>query len=384
MLRGLFSGSTPSEGLGHPVTAVGDPFQAIYGWRGAAASNITAFADDFRRADGRPSRRFALTVNRRSGQLDPRRGQRAERPAPAQRRRCGRLDGQGWGCCRPRRGTASGQVRAATFDTWPEEVAWIGDQIVACTAPAWPPRWADIAVLTRRNADIAPLYGELTARDVPVEIVGLGGLLHLPEVMDVTATLRLVDDVTANPDLIRLLTGPRWRIGPRDLALLGRRARELARDPRTRRVAPTPRASTRPGVLDALERAVADVDPTEVVSLLDALENPGDGAVLRRRPAAVRAAGRRARLPAPAQRRAGAGPDPPGDRHHGSGCGADGHPGVRPDRPGATSSAPSWTRSRPTSTWTATRRCPACWRTCRPRSSRAPGWSRRCRRTARR
>ena len=44
-----------------------------------------------------------------------------------------------------------------------------------------------------------------------------------------TATLRLVDDVTANPDLIRLLTGPRWRIGPRDLALLGRRARELAR-----------------------------------------------------------------------------------------------------------------------------------------------------------
>ena len=67
MLRGLFSGSTPSDGLGHPVTAVGDPFQAIYGWRGAAASNITSFADDFRRVDGRPSRRFALTVNRRSG-----------------------------------------------------------------------------------------------------------------------------------------------------------------------------------------------------------------------------------------------------------------------------------------------------------------------------
>ena len=41
MLRGLFSGRTPEDGLGHPVTAVGDPFQAIYGWRGAAASNIT-------------------------------------------------------------------------------------------------------------------------------------------------------------------------------------------------------------------------------------------------------------------------------------------------------------------------------------------------------
>ena len=131
-------------------------------------------------------------------------------------------------------------------------------------------RWADIAVLTRRNADIAPLYAELTAREVPVEIVGLGGLLHLPEVMDVTATLRLIDDVTANPDLIRLLTGPRWRVGPRDLALLGRRALQLARDGAS--------SGTGPGgdsVLEALEHAVADLDPTDVVSLLDALEDPG-------------------------------------------------------------------------------------------------------------
>ena len=44
------------------------------------------------------------------------------------------------------------------------------------------------------------------AGEVPVEIVGLRGLLGLPEVLDVTATLRLVDDVTANPDLVRLLT----------------------------------------------------------------------------------------------------------------------------------------------------------------------------------
>ena len=49
------------------MTAVGDPFQAIYGWRGAAASNILTFADDFPRTDGRPAHRFALTVNRRSG-----------------------------------------------------------------------------------------------------------------------------------------------------------------------------------------------------------------------------------------------------------------------------------------------------------------------------
>ncbi|MGI3782059.1 MAG: 3'-5' exonuclease, partial [Janthinobacterium lividum] len=122
------------------------------------------------------------------------------------------------------------------------------------------------------------------AREVPVEIVGLGGLLGLPEVMDVIATLRLVDDVTANPDLVRLLTGPRWRVGPRDLALLGRRARELARaalgrDDHAGAAAERGVGGQVPApaqVRLALVDAVADLDPTEVVSLLDALEDPGD------------------------------------------------------------------------------------------------------------
>ena len=168
-------------------------------------------------------------------------------------------------------------MRAATFETWPEEISWIGDQIAGLRAGGEVSRWADVAVLTRRNADIAPLYAELTARNVPVEIVGLGGLLHLPEIMDITATLRLIEDVTANPDLIRLLTGPRWQVGPRDLALLGRRARELARA--TRNPADDPQEE--PGgaaVLTSLEHAVAEVDPTEVVSLLDALDSPGEAA----------------------------------------------------------------------------------------------------------
>ena len=51
MLSRLFSGPDADSGLGHPVTAVGDPNQAIYGWRGASVSNILEFAQDF------PSRR---------------------------------------------------------------------------------------------------------------------------------------------------------------------------------------------------------------------------------------------------------------------------------------------------------------------------------------
>ena len=280
MLRGLFSGPTASEGRGHPVTAVGDPFQAIYGWRGAAASNITTFAEGFPRSDGRSARRYALTVNRRSGRaiLDVAnalsRPLRTDADSTIASSTPPATDG---GLLHAPEGTPSGQVRAATFETWPEEITWIGDQIAGLRSSGEVTRWAEVAVLTRRNADIAPLYAELTARDVPVEIVGLGGLLHLPEMMDVTATLRLIDDVTANPDLVRLLTGPRWRVGPRDLGLLGRRARELARvaGERARRSDDEPSGAN---VLTSLERAVAEIDPTEVVSLLDALDSPGEAA----------------------------------------------------------------------------------------------------------
>ncbi|MET1004044.1 MAG: ATP-dependent helicase, partial [Propionibacteriaceae bacterium] len=278
MLRGLFSGRTPSDGLGHPVTAVGDPFQAIYGWRGAAASNILQFADEFRTVSGQQSRRFALTVNRRSGPtiLDvanvlsrPLRARTASLLSDEADGTSGETEGLGLLQAPPE--APPGQVRAATFASWPEEVSWICDTIVAVREEGRVSHWADIAVLTRRNADISPLYAELTSRDVPVEIVGLGGLLHLPEVMDVTATLRLIDDVTANPQLVRLLTGPRWNIGPRDLALLGRRARELARDHQAQLDDDDGDA-----LLMALEQAVADVDPTEVVCLIDALESPGE------------------------------------------------------------------------------------------------------------
>jgi len=280
MLRGLFSGDTVDDGLGHPVTAVGDPFQAIYGWRGAAASNILQFAGHFRRSDCRPSARYPLTINRRSGHRILSVANGLSRPLrasgvlpdPAQDGEFG-IEGLGLLQAPPHAGP--GQVRAATFATWPEEVNWIIDQIVDAKATGLVRHWADIAVLVRRNADIAPIYSELSARDVPVEIVGLGGLLLLPEVMDVTATLRLISDVTANADLLRLLTGPRWRIGPRDLALLGTRARELARQS-----GESPGATSQgreADLLGELEDAVADVDPTDVVSLLDALESPGAG-----------------------------------------------------------------------------------------------------------
>jgi DNA helicase-2/ATP-dependent DNA helicase PcrA len=102
-----------------------------------------------------------------------------------------------------------------------------------------------------------------------VEIVGLSGLVRLPEVAEVVATLTLLHDVTANSSMLTLLTGPRWAIGPRDLRLLALRAAEVA-GVRTRAEAAT--------VADQLLQIADGIDASELPALSDALESPGEAA----------------------------------------------------------------------------------------------------------
>ncbi|WP_032916862.1 ATP-dependent DNA helicase [Streptomyces rimosus] len=247
MLSGLFGGGT-----GHAVTAVGDPCQAIYGWRGASVANLDDFPAHFPFEDGTPARRAALSQNRRSGGrlldlanalAEPLRGMHegveALRPAPGAER--------------------DGVVRCALLPTHAEEMTWLADRIAHLVRTGTPP--GEIAVLCRTAGDFARIQGELVAREIPVEVVGLSGLLHLPEIADLVAVCEVLQDPTANAALVRLLIGPRWRIGPRDLALLGRRARLLvhrdgqSEDPERR-----------------LAEAVEGVDPAETISLADALD----------------------------------------------------------------------------------------------------------------
>jgi len=249
LLAGLFG-----SGTGHPVTAVGDPCQAIYGWRGASVANLDDFPEHFAHADGRLAARQSLSENRRSGGrlldlanglAEPLRamhaGVEALRPAPGAER--------------------DGMVRCALLPTHAEEIDWLADSIAHLVRTGKAP--GEIAVLCRTATDFAEIQGALVTRDIPVEVVGLSGLLHLPEVADLVAVCEVLQDPGANASLVRLLTGPRWRIGPRDLALLGRRARLLV-------------AHARVGADDDPDRrlaaAVEGVDPSEVISLADALD----------------------------------------------------------------------------------------------------------------
>ncbi|MFV0407852.1 MAG: ATP-dependent DNA helicase [Propioniciclava sp.] len=266
LLQKLFSGDHPTTGRGHPVTAVGDPCQAIYGWRGAAAGNIIAFADTFPQADGRSANRYALTVNRRSGTTILAAANALATPLRQDQEL--QWDGIETDLVAPS-GTAPGAIALATYDTWAEEVVGVVDRVIAHHDGGTVPHWSEIAILCRRNSAIRDLYQALSGRDVPVEIVGLDGLLQVPEVADVVAVLRVLDDAAANPDVVRILTGPRWAIGPQDLGVLGRRARELAGA-----------IGDDEDELTTAEEIAALVDETLSVrtpSLVEALADPGPG-----------------------------------------------------------------------------------------------------------
>jgi len=245
---------------GHPVTAVGDPCQSIYGWRGASVGNLVHFPEHFPRADGQPTRVHYLTTNFRSG------GQvlsLANAISASLRDSSAAVHVPE---LRPHAGAeGAGEVVAALLPTVEDEAAWVADGVVQALDRGFPLR--EIAVLARKRSQFDAIRRALEARDVPVEIVGLGGLLDTPEVNDLVSVLELLDDPTSNAALVRLLTGPRWRIGPRDLAALGSRAGQLAR---------WPVADDAPA--DPLGDALRDADIADIGSLLDALDSLGDPA----------------------------------------------------------------------------------------------------------
>ncbi|GAA1633611.1 UvrD-helicase domain-containing protein [Actinoplanes couchii] len=227
MLNNLFGG-------GHPVTAVGDPCQSIYGWRGASAGTLERFPEEFRDSQGHPA--WVRTLSR-SWRNRPEILSVANTISAALRSRAQVIELE----ASPRVAAAVGgrTVTCALLPTYAEEAGWIADtmltawRLVAGMPSAQPGEIPlesrpTSAVLVRVRSQIPVIEEALRARGLPVEVVGLGGLLDTPEVRDVICTLRVLADPADGASLLRLLTGARWRIGPRDLVALHRRARQIA------------------------------------------------------------------------------------------------------------------------------------------------------------
>jgi DNA helicase-2/ATP-dependent DNA helicase PcrA len=225
-------------GAGHPVTAVGDPHQSIYGWRGASAGGLERFPTDFpdvaEDGDRRPAAVYALSTSWRNdvAVLDAanhvaaplRRADRAKVALPTL-------------AARP--GAGRGDVVAHFAPTLEEEAQAVADFVAARWRPEGGPGVAGgapapggarvtAAVLCRKRAQFPVLHRALRAAGLPVEVVGLGGLLATPEVVDVVALLQAAHDPSRGDALMRLLTGARTRLGAADLHALADWSAHLA------------------------------------------------------------------------------------------------------------------------------------------------------------
>src|SRR4029079_18866577 len=202
-------------GAGHPVTAVGDPDQNIYAWRGASLYNLFRFSDDFPRTDGTPAMRLPLYTNFRSGARILAAADTVIAPVPEGQRPPGKR-------LVPWAARGQGEVRIRrVLDEW-TEANTIADRCVELHDKG--SSWADMAVLCRTSRLFGLLRQAFDERGVPVEIVGLAGLLKMPEVVEVLAYARAVHDPTASVALARIPLGPRYRGGFKDIAALARLA----------------------------------------------------------------------------------------------------------------------------------------------------------------
>ncbi|MGU3410970.1 ATP-dependent DNA helicase [Microbacterium sp. M1A1_1b] len=198
----------------HPVMAVGDPHQSIYGFRGASAANLARFPRDFgggTRADpDRAPRTFALSTSWRNP-VDVLAGANA---VVAPLSAASEVDVER---LTPRPGAAAGVVDAVFTETLPDEAAavaaWFADH--RRRNPS-----GSMALLLRARKDLAAFTGAFTHLGVPFHVLGTGGLLQRPEIVDLVACLRVLHDPAAGNDLIRLLAGARWRVGAADIAAL--------------------------------------------------------------------------------------------------------------------------------------------------------------------
>ena len=265
----LFSsiyGADESAGIpAHPVMAVGDPKQSIYGFRGASDGQMFSFYRHFPTEHAQPlflsiAWRNDISVLNAANHVAEKLkevpewvraadGDITAAQVPDLRPRCALVGEPGSPAFEQAAAGMVGRVDLTYHDSDREEAVAIAERIAAMRAQAVReyerayaahrsgdgsvrPRlkMPEIAVLARVHGQLDPIRVECERLGIPVQQVGLGGLLSQPEVVDLVSALRVLADPNRSDALARLLTGARWRLGAADMLALGDWAQSLVRE----------------------------------------------------------------------------------------------------------------------------------------------------------
>ncbi|MET3718246.1 DNA helicase-2/ATP-dependent DNA helicase PcrA [Arthrobacter sp. UYEF21] len=271
---------------GHAVTAVGDPNQSIYGFRGASAGQLFHFVREFPVRSGggdgqatyQPAPTSYLTTAWRNGRsilsaaniMSEALGRAEAHRAPAGTTPMAAAVPP----LQPSPFAVEGQVVLGRFGTDADEATALAGDVLKYRITDFE-READgtpvppaLAVLCRRRAQMETIRREFESHGIAYEIVGLGGLLDTPEIVDLVATLRVLADPGRSDSLMRLLAGARWRIGPADLMAFRDWSSQLAR----RRSHLAEARAPDPDAVDGSDDAVIESDLTDGASLVEALD----------------------------------------------------------------------------------------------------------------
>ncbi len=265
----LFSsiyGADEAAGIpAHPVMAVGDPKQSIYGFRGASDGQMFSFYRHFPTEHAQPlflsiAWRNDISVLNAANHVAEKLkevpewvraadGDITAAQVPDLRPRCALVGDPGSPAFEQAAAGMVGRVDLTYHDSDREEAVAIAERIAAMRAQAVReyerayaahrsgdgsvrPRlkMPEIAVLARVHGQLDPIRVECERLGIPVQQVGLGGLLSQPEVVDLVSALRVLADPNRSDALARLLTGARWRLGAADMLALGDWAQSLVRE----------------------------------------------------------------------------------------------------------------------------------------------------------
>jgi DNA helicase-2/ATP-dependent DNA helicase PcrA len=208
-------------GDNHPVTAVGDPNQAIYGWRSASSETLDTFSQSF---NSKALRYELLTTWRNDHAVLDLANVVIDQIST--QKQISKL------AARPNAKT--GEVICAVYETAVQEA----DEIASYFAKYWfdkdrekltDDKKSTFAVLVRSRSQIDLIQTAFSGLNIPTDVVGVGGLISTPEVADIIALLRTLTMPESGTALMRLLTGPHLNLGAKDLMALGSFTKAFAR-----------------------------------------------------------------------------------------------------------------------------------------------------------